>query len=221
MEHNNGDEGLLSSSEDKLGKKKDTSKERLGQIWKRLWKRKSLAEFEHEAALEAKLDITRMTLFDLLCVGIGGTVGSGVFVLTGEVYPVAGPSSALSWCLAGIVCSLSALSYMELSARVPTRGSCYAFSYHSLGELPAVVGAVCLTLEYGLSGAGVARNWSSKLAVLLNRYDVGKYFFFPYDGSVGSVDDGDDDVYFDIPAGVLQVYIHTLEFEKDIQIQMR
>lgn len=97
---------------------------------------------------------------------------------------------------------------MELSARVPTRGSCYAFTYHSLGELPAVIGAVCLTLEYGLSGAGVARNWSSKLATLLSNYDVGQYFFLPYDGSVGSIDDGDDDVYFDIPAGVLQVHIH-------------
>mmetsp|Transcript_1805 Transcript_1805/g.2305 ORF Transcript_1805/g.2305 Transcript_1805/m.2305 type:complete len:504 (-) Transcript_1805:118-1629(-) len=96
---------------------------------------------------------------------------------------------------------------MELSARVPTRGSCYAFTYHSLGELPAVIGAVCLTLEYGLSGAGVARNWSSKLASLLNKYHVSKYFFFPYDGSTGGdIDDGsDDDVYFDIPAGFLQL----------------
>ena len=39
-------------------------------------------------------------LFDLLCIGIGGTVGSGVFVLTGSVVPVAGPSAALSWLFA-------------------------------------------------------------------------------------------------------------------------
>jgi len=68
-----------------------------------------------------------------------------------QVAPVAGPSATLSWALAGGVCGLSALSYMELSARVPTKGSCYAFAFHALGELPAVVGAVCLTLEYGLS----------------------------------------------------------------------
>ena len=41
---------------------------------------------------------------------------------------------------------------MELSARIPTRGSCYIFSYTTLGELAAVVGGLCLTLEYGITG---------------------------------------------------------------------
>ena len=131
---------------------------------------------------------------------------TGVFVLTGQVYPVAGPSASLSWVLAGCVCGLSALSYMELSARIPTKGSCYAFSFHAIGELPAVVGAVCLTLEYGMSGAGVARNWSAKLAALLKHFDVARYFFLPYSGRpLADDDDGDDDFYVDIPAGILQV----------------
>jgi basic amino acid/polyamine antiporter, APA family len=124
-------------------------------------------------------------------------------VLTGQVYPVAGPSASLSWVLAGCVCGLSALSYMELSARIPTKGSCYAFSFHALGEAPAVVGAVCLTLEYGLSGAGVARNWSAKVAALFTQADLAKYMFVPYTGTLK--DDGDDDFYVDVPAGVLQV----------------
>jgi len=147
-----------------------------------------------------------MTLFDLLCVGIGGTVGSGVFVLTGQVYPVAGPSATLSWVLAGCVCGLSALSYMELSSRIPTKGSCYAFSFHAIGEVPAVIAAVCLTLEYGLAGAGVARNWSAKLASLLSHFHAAKYMFVPYSSSVTlDDDDGDDDFYVDVPAGLLQV----------------
>jgi APA family basic amino acid/polyamine antiporter len=116
-------------------------------VWQALTRRKALATFREEEARDNEKAGARMTLFDLLCVGVGGTVGSGVFVLSGQVAPVAGPSAALSWCLAGAVCSLSALSYMELSARIPTKGSCYAFSFHALGELPAVVGAVCLTLE--------------------------------------------------------------------------
>ncbi len=33
----------------------------------------------------------------------------------------------------------------------------YAYSYHALGEVFAVVAAWCLTLEYGVSGAAVAR----------------------------------------------------------------
>ena len=93
-------------------------------------RRKTLDEFALEA--EGNEEEASLSLFDLLCIGIGGTVGSGVFVLTGEVYPVAGPSSALCWMIAGGVCLLSAFSYMELSAAIPTRGSTYAFSLHAL-----------------------------------------------------------------------------------------
>ena len=58
-------------------------------------RRKTLDEFALEA--EGNEEEASLSLFDLLCIGIGGTVGSGVFVLTGEVYPVAGPSSALCY----------------------------------------------------------------------------------------------------------------------------
>jgi len=80
-------------------------------------------------------------------------------VLTGSVLPVAGPSAALSWLFAGFICLLSGLSYMEMSANVPASGSTYTYAYHTLGELPAVIASVCLTIEYGISGAGVARSW--------------------------------------------------------------
>ena len=112
-------------------------------------------------------DAGMLTFMDLLAIGIGGTIGSGVFVLTGDVQPVAGPSAVLSWVIAGLTCLLSAFSYMELSARIPTRGSCYIFCYATLGELAAVIGGVCLTLEYGISGAGIARSWSEKFAALI------------------------------------------------------
>lgn len=72
--------------------------------------------------------------------------------LVADVQPVAGPSAVMSWLIAGGTCLLSAYSYMELSARIPTRGSCYIFCYATLGELAAVIGGVCLTLEYGISG---------------------------------------------------------------------
>jgi hypothetical protein len=102
-------------------------------------------------------DSGSLTFIDLLAIGIGGTIGSGVFVLTGDVQPIAGPSAILSWILAGLTCLLSAFSYMELSARIPTRGSCYVFCYATLGEFAAVIGGVCLTLEYGISGAGIRK----------------------------------------------------------------
>lgn len=102
-------------------------------------------------------------LFDLLCIGVGATVGSGVFVLTGLVARVySGPGVIFSWVIAGIACCFSAMSYAELSGRMPSPGSAYTFVYSTLGELPAYITGWCLTLECGMSASAVARNWGIK-----------------------------------------------------------
>lgn len=106
----------------------------------------------------------QLSLFDLMCIGISGTVGTGIFATADDIIRgMAGPSAAISWLIAGMACCLSGLAYMEMSSRVPSSGSCYAYAYHALGELPAVVAAWLLTLEYGVSGAGVARSWAEKV----------------------------------------------------------
>jgi len=105
-----------------------------------------------------------MSTFDLICIGIGGTVGSGVFVLTGIIArQYAGPGVVLSWLIAGVGCCFSAMSYAELSSRIPSAGSSYAYVYCALGEFPAVLAAWCLSLEYGISGSAVARSWGDKV----------------------------------------------------------
>lgn len=102
-------------------------------------------------------------LFDLIMIGIGGTVGSGVFATAGLIASVyAGPAAILSWLIAGLGCILSGLSFMELSCLIPSAGSTYAYAYHALGELPAMFAGFLLTLEYGVSSAGGARSWSDK-----------------------------------------------------------
>ncbi|GMF20693.1 unnamed protein product [Phytophthora lilii] len=103
-------------------------------------------------------------LFDLVMLGIGGTVGSGVFATAGLIAgSYAGPAATLSWLLAGAGCLLSGLSFMELACLIPSAGSTYAYAYHALGELPALLAGFLLTLEYGVSSAGGARAWSDKL----------------------------------------------------------
>lgn len=105
---------------------------------------------------------------DLLAIGVGSTVGTGVFSITGQVARTqAGPAVALCWLLGGLGCALSAVSYIELSARLPVTGSVYAFAYHALGEVFAVVAAACITLEYGISASAVAANWGEKLMTFL------------------------------------------------------
>ncbi|GMF24692.1 unnamed protein product [Phytophthora fragariaefolia] len=125
-----------------------------------LWRTKPLAVIHAE---ENSQDLPRtLNLFDLCC--IGGTIGSGIFSTAGSIISeTAGPAAVVSWLIGGVICCLNALAYMELSTRVPSSGSTYAFAYHTIGELPAVVAAWLLTLEYAVSGAGVARSWGDKV----------------------------------------------------------
>mgnify|MGYP001051945412 CR=1 FL=1 len=65
----------------------------------------------------------------------------------------AGPAVVLSWVLAGIGCVFSGLSYAEMSARVPSAGSSYAYTFFAMGELPAVIAGWCVALEVSLHAA--------------------------------------------------------------------
>ncbi|DBA03685.1 TPA: hypothetical protein N0F65_004102, partial [Lagenidium giganteum] len=127
-----------------------------------VWRTKPLRVIHAE---ENSQDLPRtLSLFDLISIGIGGTLGSGVFATTGAIISTtAGPAAVVSWAIGGFVCILNAFAYMELTTRVPSSGSTYAYVYHAIGELPAVIGAWLIMLEYGVSAAGVARSWASKM----------------------------------------------------------
>jgi hypothetical protein len=99
-----------------------------------------------------------LSLFDLVSIGVGGTIGSGIFVLNGLIAnSYAGPATFLSWTISGFAALLSGCCFAELSGRIPTAGSSYAYAFVALGELPAFVTACMLTLEFLLSGSAVAR----------------------------------------------------------------
>jgi APA family basic amino acid/polyamine antiporter len=107
-----------------------------------------------------------LSLMDLIAIGVGGTIGSGLFVLCGLVsHEYAGPSAVISWAIAGFAACLSGCCYAEVSARIPFSGSAYSYSYVAMGELPAVLAAACLSLEYIAAAAAVARCWGDKCVV--------------------------------------------------------
>jgi len=98
--------------------------------------------------------------FQLTMLGIGGIIGTGIFVLTSEAAQVAGPGMLISFVIAAVVCGLAALCYAELAAMVPVAGSAYTYSYATFGEVLAWIVGWALVLEYAVAGAAVAVGWS-------------------------------------------------------------
>jgi APA family basic amino acid/polyamine antiporter len=107
-----------------------------------------------------------LTVWDLTAIGIGGIIGTGIFVLIGTAVvgdahrPGAGPGIVLSFILSGVACALAALCYAEFSAMLPVAGSAYTYSYATLGEFLAWITGWNLILEYGVACVVVSIGWS-------------------------------------------------------------
>jgi APA family basic amino acid/polyamine antiporter len=111
-------------------------------------------------------------LFPLTMIGVGATIGTGIFFTMVEAVPKAGPAVVLSFLMAAITAGLTALCYAELADRVPASGSSYSFAYATVGEFAAFVVAACLLLEYGLAASATAIGWSDYLNNFLqNAFD--------------------------------------------------
>jgi len=74
-----------------------------------------------------------LTLREAVALGIGGTIGGGIFVLVGAAAGRAGPGALLAFVLAFGVSLLIALPYAELACRYPLAGGGYAFARALLG----------------------------------------------------------------------------------------
>nr|WP_301286050.1 amino acid permease [Lysinibacillus endophyticus] len=106
--------------------------------------------------------------FDLILLGVGAIVGTGIFILPGTVAAShSGPAIVFSFLIAAIVCALAAMCYSEFSSAIPVTGSAYTYGYIIFGELLAWFVGWALILEYGLASASVATGWSAYLVSLL------------------------------------------------------
>lgn len=116
------------------------------------------------ATLESETDHTELKrtigLIPLSSIGIGGTIGTGIFFILAQAVPIAGPAVVFSFLIAGIVAGLTAVCYAELAGAVPVSGSSYSYAYATLGEATALGVGACLLLEWGVAGAAVAVGWS-------------------------------------------------------------
>src|SRR6202050_1881886 len=110
---------------------------------------------------------------NLISLGIGAIIGTGIFVLTGNVAAsYAGPAIILSFILAAIGCVFAGLCYAEFASLIPIAGSAYTYGYATLGEIFAWIIGWDLILEYSFGSATVASGWSGYVISFLQNFHI-------------------------------------------------
>lgn len=154
----------------------------------RIFRKKTLETILHGS--DKKTLKPTMRTFDLVLLGVGSVIGSGILVLTGEASSKAGPSVIFSFLIAGLACGLTALCYAELSSAIPSSGSVYTYSYMTLGEIVAHSMGWLLGGSYIIAGAAIANGWSSYFKNLLEGFGVivpKEFISLPSEGGYGNL----------------------------------
>jgi basic amino acid/polyamine antiporter, APA family len=126
------------------------------------------ADAEHGHGLKRALGAV-----DLVMLGIGAIIGTGIFVLTGTAAAQnAGPAVCLSFIVAGIVSAFAGLCYAEMASMIPVAGSAYTYAYATMGELVAWIIGWDLILEYLVGAATVSVGWSGYTVEFLKHFGV-------------------------------------------------
>jgi APA family basic amino acid/polyamine antiporter len=179
-----------------------------------LFATKSIETLTAQAAQTGEHSLKRVLgPVNLVTLGIGAIIGTGIFVLTGQVAAAnTGPAIVLSMVLAGIASALAGLCYSEFASVVPIAGSAYTYGYATLGELFAWIIGWDLILEYALGAATVAVGWSGHLVAFLHDF-VGIDFPAALSAAPGTIvhaAGGDVTAVFNLPAVLITVAVTAL-----------
>jgi APA family basic amino acid/polyamine antiporter len=131
-----------------------------------LFRTKSIDAILAEASRQATSLPKVLGPWNLVALGIGAIIGTGIFATIGSASagdssrPGAGPALMLSFLLTAVVCSFTALCYAEFASMVPAAGSAYTYAYATLGEVVAWIIGWDLVLEYAIGNTAVAIAWA-------------------------------------------------------------
>ena len=130
---------------------------------------KPFSSCQEEARAEGEHTLRRsLGPINLITLGIGAIIGTGIFVLTGiAAAQFAGPAIVLSFVIAGCGCVFAGLCYAEFASMIPIAGSAYTYGYATMGEIVAWIIGWALVLEYAFGAATVAVGWSGYVSSLL------------------------------------------------------
>ncbi len=133
---------------------------------------KPIQELLDEAADNKQGFKKALTATNLTTLGIGGIIGAGIFVLTGQAAAqYAGPAIVISFIISGIACAFAGLCYAEFASMIPISGSAYTYAYTTLGEFLAWIIGWDLILEYLFAASTVSVGWSGYMVSFL--HDLG------------------------------------------------
>ncbi|MFT8718219.1 amino acid permease [Acetobacter sp.] len=133
-----------------------------------LFRRKPLTDTPADSGLKRVLGPG-----SLIALGIGATIGAGLFSLTGiAAGDNAGPAVTLSYIIAAIACGFAGLCYSELASMIPVAGSAYSYAYVTMGEVIAWIIGWDLVLEYAVGAATVSVSWSGYVTSLLSGWGI-------------------------------------------------
>ena len=140
---------------------------------------KSVDAIVREAQDETKEHLSRsLGLKDVIALGIGAVVGSGIFVTVGlaaagnGISVGAGPAVCLSFVLVAIASFFCALCYAEMASMIPIAGSAYTYVYATLGEFVAWIVGWNLVLEYSVGNIATAISWGTYFGSLMNSIGI-------------------------------------------------
>ena len=138
---------------------------------KRIFKKKCIEDVLNIASSSQELKRSIGPL-GLTVMGVGAIIGAGIFIITGVASAKSGPGLVLSFIIAAIACTFTALCYAEFASMIPVAGSVYTYTYVAMGEIWAWIIGWILMFEYLIASSSVAIGWSAYTVGMLKSMGI-------------------------------------------------